>query len=68
MKKMTVIKIETVEIQGIKLVNVYFQSNRIVATSRAQSEDQYQIGQSFSGRLSYDAANKRVFSPIYKAA
>lgn len=69
MKKMICKAIETIEIQGIQLINVKWISStgRVEATSRAQSADQYAVGITYSGDLKYaPCSDVRVFEPKFK--
>lgn len=70
MKKMICKQIKTIQIQGINLVEVVWTSEtgRVEATSRAQSLDQYVIGQAYIGKLGYTPhTTNRVFQAIRKS-
>ena len=60
--------VETKVIMGITLIDFTFVSStgRVSATTRAMTQDQYSIGKTYSGKLCYDAANNRHFSPKFE--
>jgi hypothetical protein len=69
MKRMTVTKIEAIEIQGIQLIDVHWATStgRVTATSRAQDLNQYKVGQTFNGRLAYAHGSLlRQFAPAFE--
>jgi hypothetical protein len=68
MTKAKVTRINTIEIQGIKLVDVTFVTvNGIEATARANSYDDFEVGQTYLGNLKYaPCSNIRIFEPRAK--
>lgn len=70
MPKAKVVRVETIKVQGIKLINVVFVTkNGIEAVARAISSDQFEIGQTYLGKLKYaPCSDIRIFEAKTKVS